>query len=99
MYDSGYYFSSDEENANDIIFQNSQIIEPEESNPDGLFAFKRKKGCNYFAPVENSLGWPWDPSEENDFSDKRFQFKLASLSQPPNYLIGYSRRRIGRGGR
>lgn len=70
-----------------------------EDDPDGYYAFRRKRGCNYHAPLTERLGnWPWCSPEEGGLADKRYRFCLTSISRP-NRCIGFSRRRVGRGGR
>ena len=83
------------------MYQGGQINQQEEidDNPDGQFAFKRKKGCNYHAPLDKLSGWEWDSPLEGGLGNKRYKFNFTTLSQPPNFYIGLSRRRIGRGGR
>ena len=69
-------------------------------DPDGQFAFKRKRGCAYLAPIIDRLGnWPWCPPHEGGSGDRKYRFCLTSLSTPNPRCIGFSRRRIGRGGR
>ncbi|XP_071157350.1 enhancer of polycomb homolog 1-like isoform X1 [Mytilus galloprovincialis] len=71
----------------------------EENDPDGLFAFRRKRNCHYHAPILNRLGnWPWCSQEDGGMGDKKYRYNLTSLSQPPR-CIGFARRRLGRGGR
>lgn len=71
----------------------------DENDPDGPFAFRRRRNCNYFAPILNRLGnWPWHSPEDGGLGKKKFRYNLCSLSQPPR-CIGYARRRMGRGGR
>ncbi|XP_076455967.1 enhancer of polycomb homolog 1-like isoform X2 [Babylonia areolata] len=70
----------------------------DEHDPDGLFAFKRRKTCNYYAPLHNRLGnWPWSNPSEGGKGDKRHRFSLTTL--PGGRCIGFARRRVGRGGR
>lgn len=70
----------------------------DENDPDGPFAFKRRKHCHYYAPLYDRLGnWPWCPPEEGGKGDKRHRFSLTSL--PGGRCIGFARRRVGRGGR
>lgn len=96
----GEFLTSEEENSTDI-YQSSQIRSETDDadNPDGIFSFKRKKGCHYHAPLDNFSGWPWEPPEEGGLADKRFRFFKAELSFPPNYNLGFVRPRRGRGGR
>ncbi|XP_070536567.1 enhancer of polycomb homolog 1-like [Ptychodera flava] len=71
----------------------------DENDPDGQFAFRRKKGCNYYAPHTEQMGnWPWCSREEGGWGDHRFRFTCTSLRNPRR-CIGYARRRVGRGGR
>ncbi|XP_002741851.1 enhancer of polycomb homolog 1-like [Saccoglossus kowalevskii] len=71
----------------------------DENDPDGHFAFRRKKGCNYYAPRIEQLGnWPWCSREEGGWADTRFRFTCTSLRRP-HRCIGFARRRVGRGGR
>ncbi|GIY05688.1 enhancer of polycomb homolog 1 [Caerostris extrusa] len=85
----------------DDLVQSQSDLE-EERDPDGPFAFKRKKNCNYHEPRQEGLGnWSWCSAEEGGSEDKRFRFCLTSV---PNFrnrptCIGFARRRIGRGGR
>lgn len=88
-------FSSDEEPFSPM----SPSDHEDENDPDGIFAFKRKRNCQYYAPILNRLGnWPWCSSEEGGLGDKKYRYSLTSLSQPQR-CIGFARRRIGRGGR
>ncbi|KAJ8307466.1 hypothetical protein KUTeg_015550 [Tegillarca granosa] len=71
----------------------------DENDPDGQFAFRRRKNCNYYAPQLNRLGnWSWNGSDDGGTGDKKFRYNLLSLSQP-HRCLGFARRRIGRGGR
>ncbi|RWS25199.1 enhancer of polycomb 1-like protein, partial [Leptotrombidium deliense] len=91
-----YVFSSDDEMLNGT----SQASDQEEDDPDGPFAFKRKKGCSYHAPLIDKLGnWPWCAPEEGGLGDKRFRYCLTTLNHENPRCIGFARRRIGRGGR
>lgn len=59
---------------------------------DGVYAFKRRRGCRYLAPrLEGD--WPWECP-----GHPRYRYSLTSLSRPSR-LLGYARRRVGRGGR
>ncbi|XP_035213488.1 enhancer of polycomb homolog 1-like [Stegodyphus dumicola] len=72
------------------------------NDPDGPYAFKRKKNCNYHEPRLDGLGnWPWCSAEEGGSEDKRYRFCLTSIPDLENRprCIGFARRRIGRGGR
>lgn len=88
-------FSSDEEPFSPM----SPSDHEDENDPDGIFAFRRKRDCHYYTPILNRLGnWPWCSPEEGGFGDKKYRYSLTSLSQPQR-CIGFARRRIGRGGR
>lgn len=75
--------------------------EPEDENdPDGQFAFRRKRSCNYHAPIVEGMGnWPWCSREEGGLAFRNYRHCLTSLSKPKQKCIGFARRRIGRGGR
>lgn len=89
-------YSSDEEGLSPGM---SPSDHEDENDPDGQFAFRRKKHCNYYAPMVGRLGnWPWCGPDEGGLTDKRFRFSLMSLP-PPHNCISYARRRVGRGGR
>ncbi|XP_059173938.1 enhancer of polycomb homolog 1-like [Physella acuta] len=86
--------SSDEDMLSPAL---SQSDHEDENDPDGMFAFKRRKNCHYHQPIQSGLGnWPWHGPEEGGRGDKRFRFSLTSL---PIGCMAYARRRIGRGGR
>ncbi|XP_005111082.2 enhancer of polycomb homolog 1 [Aplysia californica] len=75
----------------------SQSDHEDENDPDGMFAFKRRKNCHYHQALHSGQGnWPWCGPEEGGRGDKRFRFSLTSL---PSGCVGYARRRVGRGGR
>lgn len=72
----------------------------EDVETEGAFAFRRKKACNYHAPLPNGLGnWPWCSAEEGGSADPRYRYCLASVARPSKKCIGLARRRLGRGGR
>ncbi|KAH3705072.1 enhancer of polycomb homolog 1-like [Dreissena polymorpha] len=88
-------FSSEDEPFSPM----SPSDQEDENDPDGIYAFKRKKNCSYYAPILDRLGnWPWCSPEDGGIGDKRFRYSLTSLSQPQT-CIGFARRRVGRGGR
>ncbi|XP_078259485.1 enhancer of polycomb homolog 2 isoform X1 [Rhinoraja longicauda] len=91
------FLSSDEESYTQVP---SPISEPEEdSDPDGLFAFKRKAGCQYYAPnVDQMSSCPWQTTEPAGLSDSCYRYCLTTLTVPRR-CIGLARRRVGRGGR
>ncbi|EDO48946.1 predicted protein [Nematostella vectensis] len=73
--------------------------EEDEDNPDGRFAFKRKKGVKYLPPrFDSPMPYPWSDPSEGGLGDKRFRYSCTSISSPKR-LIGFARRRVGRGGR
>uniref|UniRef100_A0A3B4TJQ7 Enhancer of polycomb homolog n=1 Tax=Seriola dumerili TaxID=41447 RepID=A0A3B4TJQ7_SERDU len=66
----------------------------EENNPDGVFVFRRKAGCQYLSPFTEQTGGDDHP----ELLPLRLRHSLTELSLPPHWT-GLSRRRIGRGGR
>ncbi|KAL4618017.1 hypothetical protein GN956_G20880 [Arapaima gigas] len=78
----------------------SSVSEAEEENdPDGLFAFRRKAGCQYYAPqVEQSDRVLWDHPELAGLQTPCHRHCLTVLSVPRR-CVGLVRRRVGRGGR
>ncbi|KAM7407997.1 hypothetical protein PAMA_003638 [Pampus argenteus] len=68
----------------------------EENNPDGIFVFRRKAGCQYLSPwVEQAGGVK---CEHPKIIPLCLSHSLTELSLPPHWR-GLSRRRVGRGGR
>ncbi|GLV39686.1 Enhancer of Polycomb [Carabus blaptoides fortunei] len=87
--------SSDEEEPLPVVHS----PEPEETDEEGQFAFRRNKLCTYHMPIANGLGnWPWCPPQENGLADRRYRYTLTSLAHPRR-CVGFARRRLGRGGR
>uniref|UniRef100_A0A3B3RJU5 Enhancer of polycomb homolog n=1 Tax=Paramormyrops kingsleyae TaxID=1676925 RepID=A0A3B3RJU5_9TELE len=78
----------------------SPASEPDEENdPDGLFAFRRKAGCQYHAVSYFQSGnLLWDHPELAGMSPLPFRHSHVVLSVPWRCL-GLARRRMGRGGR
>lgn len=73
--------------------------EDDEEDPDGRFAFKRKLGVRYIAPrFDMPEPLPWVDPSQGGLGDKRFRFSCTSISSPQR-VIGFARRRVGRGGR
>lgn len=71
----------------------------EENDPDGIYAFRRKKGCNYHAPnPELVCGWPWSEGQNKGLMERRYRYCCTSIRKPRK-CVGFGRRRIGRGGR
>ncbi|KAF0026987.1 hypothetical protein F2P81_021724 [Scophthalmus maximus] len=66
----------------------------EENNPDGLFVFRRKAGCQYLSPRTEQAGGVDHP----ELLPLCLRHSLTQLSLRPHWT-GLSRRRIGRGGR
>ncbi|XP_071755020.1 enhancer of polycomb homolog 2 isoform X1 [Centroberyx gerrardi] len=74
--------------------------EPDEENdPDGVFAFRRKAGCQYLSPhTDQNGGVLWEHPELAGMDALRHRHSLTALSLPRRW-VGLSRRRMGRGGR
>nr|XP_023696154.1 enhancer of polycomb homolog 1 isoform X1 [Paramormyrops kingsleyae] len=91
--------SSDDEPFSQHIQSGSSDVE-EENDPDGPFAFRRRAGCQYYAPrdAQGASGWPWCSPSEGGLGDVLYRYCLTSLSVPRR-CVGLARRRIGRGGR
>ncbi|XP_032090381.1 enhancer of polycomb homolog 1 isoform X2 [Thamnophis elegans] len=93
-----YDFPSSDEDPLSQIFSGSSETE-EENDPDGPFAFRRKTGCQYNAPHLDQTGdWPWNTPKGGTLGDERYRYCLTTLTRPQK-CIGFSRRRVGRGGR
>ncbi|XP_053215738.1 enhancer of polycomb homolog 1 isoform X3 [Podarcis raffonei] len=89
--------SSDEEPLSQVLSGSSEA--EEENDPDGPFAFRRKAGCQYYAPhVDQTGDWPWSTPKGGALGDERYRYCLTTLTIPQR-CIGFSRRRVGRGGR
>ncbi|XP_053116604.1 enhancer of polycomb homolog 1 isoform X1 [Hemicordylus capensis] len=89
--------SSDEEPLSQVLSGSSEA--EEENDPDGPFAFRRKAGCQYYAPHLDQTGdWPWSSPKKRALGDERYRYCLTTLTVPQR-CIGLSRRRVGRGGR
>ena len=77
----------------------------EEDELEGPFAFRRKRNCQYLAPLqdefgfEQARGWPWESPAEGGGGEAKYKYSLTSLSTPVSKCIGMVRRRVGRGGR
>ncbi|XP_017378723.1 enhancer of polycomb homolog 2 isoform X3 [Cebus imitator] len=77
----------------------SPVSEPEEENdPDGPCAFRRRAGCQYYAPRLDQANHTCENSELADLDKLRYRHCLTTLTVPRR-CIGFARRRIGRGGR
>ncbi|XP_071590958.1 enhancer of polycomb homolog 1 isoform X4 [Heliangelus exortis] len=89
--------SSDEEPLSQVLSGSSEA--EEENDPDGPFAFRRKAGCQYYAPHLDQPGnWPWSSPTEGRLGDVRYRYCLTTLTVPQR-CVGFARRRVGRGGR
>ncbi|KAM6412416.1 enhancer of polycomb homolog 1 isoform 4-T4 [Pluvialis apricaria] len=89
--------SSDEEPLSQVLSGSSEA--EEENDPDGPFAFRRKAGCQYYAPHLDQPGnWPWSSPKEGRLGDVRYRYCLTTLTVPQR-CVGFARRRVGRGGR
>ncbi|XP_026545183.1 enhancer of polycomb homolog 1-like, partial [Notechis scutatus] len=89
--------SSDEEPLSHVLSGSSEV--EEENDPDGPFTFHRKAGCQYYAPhLEQTGDLLWNSPKEATLGDEHYRYCLTTLTVP-HRCIGFSRRRIGRGGR
>ncbi|XP_016051797.1 PREDICTED: enhancer of polycomb homolog 1 isoform X2 [Miniopterus natalensis] len=89
--------SSDEEPLSQVLSGSSEA--EEENDPDGPFAFRRKAGCQYYAPhLDRTGNWPWTSPKDGGLGDVRYRYCLTTLTVPQR-CIGFARRRVGRGGR
>uniref|UniRef100_A0A8I3WGY5 Enhancer of polycomb homolog n=1 Tax=Callithrix jacchus TaxID=9483 RepID=A0A8I3WGY5_CALJA len=90
------FHSSDEDEFPQVL---SPVSEPEEENdPDGPCAFRRRAGCQYYAPRLDQANHSCENSELADLDKLRYRHCLTTLTVPRR-CIGFARRRIGRGGR
>ncbi|XP_054974535.1 enhancer of polycomb homolog 2 isoform X3 [Sorex araneus] len=77
----------------------SPVSEPEEENdPDGPCAFRRRAGCQYYAPRLDQANHSFENPELAALDKLRYRHCLTALTVPRR-CIGFARRRIGRGGR
>ncbi|CAH2282135.1 enhancer of polycomb homolog 1 isoform X1 [Pelobates cultripes] len=89
--------SSDDEPMSQVLSGSSEA--EEDNDPDGPFAFRRKAGCQYYAPHLDQTGnWPWCSPEQGGLGDIRYRYCLTTLTVPGR-CIGFARRRVARGGR
>uniref|UniRef100_A0A8C1K6J6 Enhancer of polycomb homolog n=1 Tax=Cyprinus carpio TaxID=7962 RepID=A0A8C1K6J6_CYPCA len=88
------FHSSGEE---DYPLVSSPASEPDEENdPDGIFAFRRKAGCSYNAPlVDQSCSPHWQQTDQ----DRLWQRNCLTALSVPRRCIAVARGRVGRGGR
>ncbi|KFP24296.1 Enhancer of polycomb 2, partial [Colius striatus] len=90
------FHSSDED---EFLQVPSPVSEAEEENdPDGPCAFRRRAGCQYYAPRLDQTNSSYESSDLADLDKLRFRHCLTTLTIPRR-CIGFARRRIGRGGR
>ncbi|XP_036276735.1 enhancer of polycomb homolog 2 isoform X4 [Pipistrellus kuhlii] len=90
------FHSSDEDEFPQVP---SPVSEPEEENdPDGPCAFRRRAGCQYYAPRLDQVNHSFENSELAHLDKLRYRHCLTTLTVPRR-CIGFARRRIGRGGR
>ncbi|XP_054162713.1 enhancer of polycomb homolog 1-like [Oppia nitens] len=95
-----FSFTSDEETGSVSPIADQPSDQEEQEDPDGQYAFRRKRGCSYVAPIIDKFGdWPWSSASDCGTGDRRYRFCLTSLSKPTPRCIGFTRRRFGRGGR
>ncbi|KAG5265317.1 hypothetical protein AALO_G00240930 [Alosa alosa] len=73
--------SSDDEQ----IFSGSSEAE-EENDPDGVFAFRRRAGCQYHTPLPRLGGWPWAGASEGGRGQSRYRYSLTTLTSPRRCL-------------
>ncbi|GCB60345.1 hypothetical protein scyTo_0014150 [Scyliorhinus torazame] len=80
------FLSSDEEPYTQVP---SPVSEPEEdSGPDGLFAFRRKAGCQYYAPHLDQMNTcPWQTPEPAGLSESRYRFLLDRASTDHDHIL------------
>ncbi|KFO60126.1 Enhancer of polycomb 2, partial [Corvus brachyrhynchos] len=90
------FHSSDEDEFPQVP---SPVSEAEEENdPDGPCAFRRRAGCQYYAPRLDQMNSSYERPELAELDKLRFRHCLTTLTIPRR-CIGFARRRIGRGGR
>ncbi|XP_057189392.1 enhancer of polycomb homolog 1b isoform X2 [Triplophysa rosa] len=93
-----YDFPSSDDEPFSQIFSGSSEVE-EENDPDGVFGFRRRTGCQYHALCSGPAGdWPWCGPTKGGLGDVRYRYSLTTLTVPRRCL-GLARRRVGRGGR
>ncbi|KFO12790.1 Enhancer of polycomb 2, partial [Balearica regulorum gibbericeps] len=90
------FHSSDEDEFPQVPSPASEA--EEENDPDGPCAFRRRAGCQYYAPRLDQTNSSYENSELAELDKLRFRHCLTTLTIPRR-CIGFARRRIGRGGR
>lgn len=84
--------ASSDDDRTSLNKQSDQEVE-ELEDMDGPFAFKRKAGVEYHSPLD-------DPWETTDDQATPFQlFSMAPVYGAQEQVLGFCRRRLGRGGR
>ncbi|TRY59214.1 hypothetical protein DNTS_014612 [Danionella cerebrum] len=75
----------------------SPASEPDEENdPDGIFAFRRKAGCSYYAPL---MDQSCQSHLQQMGQDRLLQRSCLTALSVPRRCIAVAQRRVGRGGR
>lgn len=93
-----FAYTSDDEDLNDNL--SHSISDQDEDDSDGPYAFKRKKGCQYYAPISDPFGsWPYYQSAEERASTNNLFSKYCLTEIKNDNRKQYTRRRFGRGGR
>lgn len=87
--------SSDEDEYSQMP---SPMSEPEDNDPDGAYAFRRRLGCQYFNPRLDQANHQCENSDLAGLAKLRYRHCLTTLTVPRR-CIGLARRRLGRGGR
>ncbi|XP_032920801.1 enhancer of polycomb homolog 2 isoform X1 [Catharus ustulatus] len=90
------FHSSDEDEFPQVPSPMSEA--EEENDPDGPCAFRRRAGCQYYAPRLDQTNPSYEGPELAELDKLRFRHCLTTLTIPRR-CIGFARRRIGRGGR
>lgn len=75
---------------------NEATSDQEQDAPDGVYTFRRKRGCYYHAPRDGYGNWPWFPPEEGGLGQDKYRYRVTYVDVK---CVGYARRRYGRGGR
>ncbi|KAM8934656.1 enhancer of polycomb homolog 2 isoform 2-T2 [Pelodytes ibericus] len=88
--------SSDDEEFPQVPSPVSEV--EDDSDPDGPYAFRRKAGCQYYAPHLDQNSEPVENPELSALARLRYRHCLTTLTVPRR-CIGFARRRLGRGGR
>ncbi|CAG2110338.1 unnamed protein product, partial [Medioppia subpectinata] len=84
VHDNDYVFNSSDDEADSTSPIADQMSDQEEQeDPDGIYAFKRKRGCSYYAPLIDRLGnWPWASPLEGGSGDRRYRLHLDRAYTP-----------------